>query len=174
MTTKRTPRKGNSRGPMAQSDAERKRKGTLQPSRALKGNSIETDLIEIGAAPEDFTPTQVEQWDIHAKILNKLKGVTEADIPLIRQFAILGARMVEANEYLNESSIFDTDSGPKKHPYVEVYNTTFDRYSSICHDFGMSPKGRQRIRPLTKEDEIKEKSEGILQKFISQKPKLNG
>lgn len=172
MPTKETPRKGNSRGPMAQSDAERKRKGTFQPGRALEGNSIEVDVIEIGSAPNDFTEVQVEQWNIHAKILNKLRIVTEADMPLIRQFAILGARLNECNIMLNDGAVFEHDSGPKKSPYVEIYNTTFDRYSGICNDFGMTPKGRQRIRPMTKEEEIKEKSEGILQKFISNKPKI--
>ena len=175
MPTKYYPRKGNSRGPMAQSDEEKKRKGTYQPSRSLAG-TVQTDLIEIGEAPEDFTPNQKEHWNIHAVILNELKLVTAADMPLIREFAILGARLTEAAQGISDHGLVyeNANGNPAKSPYIEIYNTTFDRYSSICSDFGMSPKGRQRIRAvtMTKEDEIKERSEISVANLLKNKPQI--
>ena len=175
MPQKKYPSKGNTRGPMAQSDEEKKRKGTYQRSRSLS-TTVQTDLIIIGNAPEDFTPHQVEHWELHATILNELKIVTAADMPLIREFAILGARLNEAAQGINDQGlVFENAAGNMtKSPYIEIYNTTFDRYSAICQDFGMSPKGRQRIRAvtMTKEDEIKERSEISVANLLKNKPQI--
>lgn len=167
--------RGN-RGPMAQSDEEKKRKGTFQPVRALKGRTVESELVEIGEPPIDFTEAQQRQWAIHATSLNKLRIVTEADMLKVREFAIVGAMMNKARIKVDiDGECCEIGGTLKKNPWFEIYLTAHDRYMKLCNELGLDIKSRQRMEPpKTKEDETKEKSDNILSSLLSKKPQLNG
>jgi P27 family predicted phage terminase small subunit len=165
------------RGFAAATDEEKKRKGTFQPVRGLANKGvIQLPVIEIGNPPEDLDADEQSAWEIHAPILNKLNVITEADMTLVRELAILYARMNQATyEIKTHGLTYSTETGYRKNPAIEVYNSTHNLYMGICSEIGIGVRTRQRITSVgtTKEEQKQTAAGQALTAFLQGKPDIN-
>lgn len=164
-------------GFIAATDDEKKRKGTFQPIRSEDERGVlKLERYELCDPPHDFDKNEVESWQVHRDILNKIGLVSFADLPLVKEMCILHARLTICNAMMKIQGAYyenATNGNPMKHPLVEIYNSTLDRYLSLCGEFGMSPKSRNRIgmQGMTKKQEATETAGGVMTKFLQNKPR---
>jgi len=166
----------NKQGPMAQSDEEKKRKGTHQPVRSEANRGVlKLEKMEMMGAPDDFSEEEKQSWDIHRDILNRIGLISFADLPLIRELCILHARMGVCNSQIKgQDAIYINQHGnPCKHPFVEIYSNTIGRYLELCSEFGMTPKARSRIglEGKNKTQIAQEVAGNSFKSFLENKPK---
>lgn len=153
-------------------DEMKKQRGTFNPQYSDQ-NDLKLNKTEIGEAPKDFSPFQIEAWNEHRDIVNQMQVVTFADIIAFREMVLLYCQAQEANKKLYQNPTFFNSHGVEKaSPWLEIYRTCIDRWVVFADKFGLTPRSRQNFLNVSKAKQKENESASKMQSFLMTKPQI--
>jgi P27 family predicted phage terminase small subunit len=142
------------------SERERRAKGTrLRPSRAAAPQVVPGRPPR----PTDLTPSALETWDELVSLLGERQTLSRGDGPALRLYIDLTERrrqalkLIDAEGLMPSQSVLDSNGRAQKksklHPLLALVSDCEKQMTALLKDFGLTPRGREFVKPLPEPEE---------------------
>ena len=135
------------RGRKPKSNQAHKEEGTLRKDRHKPPSAPRDILKALPFPPESMSEEGAEKWKLAGGQLVAAGILTELDLDALQNYCEAWSLYREAMRTIEKDGItYEGINGPRKHPAVQIAETSWKTMLALQERLGLTPLARQRLR----------------------------